>query len=77
MNTQDGDVKFPQSLSQLAQKIADEALDKDVSLSDRIEAFKVLATYHIGVTRVTKKTSTETEEVATFGALKEKMLGAK
>lgn len=46
-------------------------------MSDRIEAFKVLATYHIGVTRVTKKTTSETEEVATFGALKEKMLGAK
>lgn len=77
MSTQDGDADFSKSLSRLAQQIADTALAEGVTLSERIEAFKVLATYHIGVTRVTKKTTSETEEVETFGALKEKMRGAK
>jgi peptidyl-tRNA hydrolase len=71
--TQSKDDDISKSLAKLAMQIANAAMDEKVSLSEKIEAFKVLGNFHIGTSRVIKKTATESQEFTTFGDLKESM----
>jgi poly-gamma-glutamate capsule biosynthesis protein CapA/YwtB (metallophosphatase superfamily) len=73
MASQSKDDDISKSLAKLAMQIANAAMDEKVSLSEKIEAFKVLGNFHIGTTRVTKNTATESQEFTTFGDLKESM----
>jgi hypothetical protein len=46
-------------LAKLATKIADEALADDVLLETRLDSFKALTAYHVGVSRVKSKDPTD------------------
>lgn len=48
-------------LATLAIEIADKASGTDVLLVEKIEAFKVLTTYHVNTTKVNAKRDTEDE----------------
>lgn len=73
MSDQSKDDEISKSLAELAMQIVQAAMKPSVTLSDKIEAFKVLGNFHIGASRVTKKTTTERQEFTTFGDLKESM----
>lgn len=73
MGAQSKDDDVSKSLVDLAKQILEKAMEPSVTLSDKIEAFKVLGNFHIGTSRVIKKTATESQEITTFGDLKESM----
>ena len=73
MSSQSKDDEIAKSLAKLAMQIADAAMKPSVTLSEKIEAFKVLGNFHIGTSRVIKTKSTESQETLTFGDLKESM----
>lgn len=73
MSTQSKDDEIGKSLAELAMQIVEAAMKPSVTLSEKIEAFKVLGNFHIGANRAIKKTTTESQEILTFGDLKESM----
>lgn len=59
--------EFEQSLKKLAQDIADQALTEQ-DFKAKVDAFKALAAFHIGVTRVKAKIPDEDDQ-ETFGGI--------
>lgn len=70
MPAQSKDEQLSKDIAELASQIAKQAMGDTVTLSDKIEAFKVLANFQIGTQRVVKKTATESHEIVTFNDLK-------
>jgi hypothetical protein len=68
---------FPSKLAGLADKIADEASANGVGLAERIDAFKVLTAYYVGITRINAKPGDpEEDEGQNFGAFQRRLAAA-
>ena len=53
-------------LARLALTIADKAMEDDVPLVDRLDAFKALTTYHVNTTKINAKQTPEDEGESNF-----------
>ena len=60
-------------LDSLAKSIAKDAQSDKLSFTDRLDAFKVLTTYYVGITRAKAKTPDEDPSGSTFDNFRNKL----
>ena len=65
------------SIEELAQKVINEAMGPTVAFEDRVDAFKAVTTYHVGVAKLNgKKPPAGDDNVSTFADIKSRIQGA-
>jgi len=60
-------------LAKLARQIARMAMDKDVGLSDKLDAFKALSTFHVAMAKVRKDMPADDEEASTLDNIRRRI----
>lgn len=60
-------------LAQLAGKLADGALRDDVTLDTRLDAFKALTTYFVGISKVKAKNLDDDDDGENFGSFRDRI----
>lgn len=60
-------------IAKLAEKIADEASEFEVSLSDRVDAFKSLTTYYVNTTKINHKPATDDDDEPGFANFRKRI----
>jgi hypothetical protein len=62
----EADAATEYSIDDLAKQIIKDAMAKDVRLDARVDAFKALTTYRLGLTKLKKKGTDDDDDGATF-----------
>ena len=78
--TTENDVTAPPervyTIEELAQQVINDAMQTDVDPDLRVDAFKAVTTYHLGITKLKGKKSDEDDNVTTFESIKNRIKDA-